>query len=171
MLAALYWIIIFFASMSALSRVFVREEDSGTARMLRLYASPTAVYVGKLLFNLGLLVSLCVLLLPLFAIFMNVVQADWLLLITITLLGAIGLAGATTILAAVVARAGVRGALFAVLSFPVLLPLLALAISATETAFGTGGFGAAANELRLLTAYAVVMITISWALFDFVWNE
>ena len=169
-LSALYWIIIFFASMSALSGVFVKEEDSKTAQTLRLFARPSVIYAGKLIYNTLLLTILCALLTPLYVVFMNVTVPDWPLLLVVILLGIIGLSGATTIIGAIVAKANVRGALFAVLSFPVLLPLLVAAIGGTNAALGGSGWDGAENHVKLLAAYAVIMITASTVLFDFVWN-
>ncbi len=169
-LSALYWIIIFFASMSALAGVFVKEEDGKTAQTLRLFARPSVIYAGKLIYNMFLLTILCALLTPLFVIFMNVAVADWPLFLLVIVLGIVGLAGATTIIGAMVAKANVRGALFAVLSFPILLPLLVAAIGATDSALGGAGWTGAEDHLKLLVAYAVIMITASTVLFDYVWN-
>ena len=46
----------------------------------------------------------------------------------------IGLSGATTLVAAIISRASVKGALFAVLSFPILMPLLMALVAATDAA-------------------------------------
>ncbi len=54
-LSALYWIIIFFSAMSALAGVFVKEEDTKTAQTLRLFARPSVIYAGKLIYNMLLL--------------------------------------------------------------------------------------------------------------------
>ena len=167
---ALYWITIFFSAMSALAGVFVKEEDTKTAQTLRLFARPSVVYAGKLIYNVLLLVILCLLITPLYVIFMNVTIPDWPLFIIVVALGVIGLAGATTILGAVVSKANVRGALFAVLSFPILLPLLVAAIGGTDAALMDTGWSGAGNYLKLLTAYAVIMIAASSVLFDYVWN-
>ena len=169
-LSALYWIIIFFASMSALSGVFVKEEDAKTAQTLRLFARPSVIYAGKLIYNTLLLTILCALLTPLYVVFMNVTVPDWPLFLVVVLLGIIGLSGATTIIGAIVAKANVRGALFAVLSFPVLLPLLVAAIGGTDAALVGAGWAGAENHVKFLVAYAVIMITTSAVLFDFVWN-
>ncbi len=168
--AALYWIVIFFSAMSALAGVFIKEEDTKTAQTLRLYARPSIIYTGKLIYNIVLLFILCLLITPLYIIFMHIAVPDPVLFGVIVALGAIGLAGATTIIGAIVAKANVRGALFAVLSFPVLLPLLVAAISGTNAALSNEGWSGAENDIKLLTAYAVIMITASTVLFDFVWN-
>ena len=169
-LSALYWIVIFFSAMSALAGVFVKEEDTKTAQTLRLFAKPSVIYAGKLIYNMLLLVILCLLITPLYVIFMNVNVPDWPLFLIVIFLGVIGLAGATTIIGAIVSKANVRGALFAVLSFPVLLPLLVAAIGGTNAALMDAGWAGAGNYLKLLTGYAVIMITASTVLFDFVWN-
>lgn len=169
-ISALYWIVVFFSAMSALSAVFVKEEDTKTAQTLKLYVRPSIIYTGKLIYNILLLFILCLLITPLFVIFMHVTVPDPVLFGVIIMLGAIGLAGATTIVGAIVAKANVRSALFAVLSFPILLPLLVFAISGTNAALGNEGWVGAENDIKLLLSYAVIMITLSSILFDFVWN-
>lgn len=171
--AALLWIIIFFSAMSGLAQVFVKEEESKTAVVLRLTADPTPVFLGKLIFNFLLLILLDIIIIPLFFIMTDIVLHNVQLFLLIILLGSIGLAGATTLIAAIIARASVKGALFAVLSFPVLLPLLIGAISGSKKALSglDNPFAAASSELQLLTSYAVVMITAGILLFEFVWEE
>ncbi len=170
--AALFWIIIFFSAMSGLAQVFVKEEESKTAIILKLTADPTPVYWGKLIFNFLLLALLEVIVTPLYFVMTDAVLHNAALFIAVLVLGSIGLAGATTLIAAIISRASIKGALFAVLSFPILLPLLIGAIGGTKKALGSAAtFAAAASELQLLISYAVVMITASVLLFEFVWEE
>ena len=70
-MAALFWIVLFFAAASGLAQVFVKEEEAHTAGYLRLYGPATAVLIGKIIFNLFLLLSMAVLLVPLFIILLN----------------------------------------------------------------------------------------------------
>jgi heme exporter protein B len=171
LLAALYWIVLFFSAMAGLAQVFVREEESGTALALRLSAHPTAVFLGKLLFNFTLLVFLTVLITPMFFIFTDATAGNPYLLALVVALGVVGLCGSTTLVAAIIARTAVRGALFAVLSFPILVFLLLLLVSASTRVFAGDGFGGILPELQGLLAYDVVMITASFMLFRFVWQE
>ena len=71
LLAALLWVILFFAATSGLSRVFVKEEDAHTAKTLRLAARPLAVFAGKFLFNLILLAALYAFIVPLYCALMG----------------------------------------------------------------------------------------------------
>jgi heme exporter protein B len=167
--AALYWIVMFFSAMSALAHVFVKEEDTQTGLALRLSARPAAVYFGKLLFNGVLLLALAALVTPLFIGLVGMTIHAWDIFLLTLGLGVAGLAGAATMVAAIVARASIRGALFAVLSLPILLPVLLAAVGATQAAMDPVGAASAADEIRLLFAYGVAMVTGSWLLFEFVW--
>jgi heme exporter protein B len=157
--------------MSGLAQVFVKEEESRTVSTLRMVATPGVVLCGKFLYNLALLLILEIVVVPLFVILMSVpIPSLWPFLLVL-LAGSLGLASATTIIAAIISRARVKGALFAVLSFPILLPLLIAAIDGTYLSLRGEGFPACWSDLRLLVSYVVVMFTASLLLFDFVWSE
>ncbi|MGI6131749.1 MAG: heme ABC transporter permease CcmB, partial [Bacillota bacterium] len=108
---------------------------------------------------------------------MDIAPAHPGLLLGAALLGNLALAASSTIIAAIVSRANAKGALFAVLAFPVTLPGLSSAIRATAAALrGAVGYSSelatgAAGDLRALAAYSVLMIASSLLLFDFVWDD
>jgi heme exporter protein B len=150
----------------------VAEEERGTTMTLQLLATPSAVYLGKLLFNLLLVLVLNVFIVALYVLVMDqfsIRQPDlfWLVM----LLGSLCMASATTIIAAIIAKANTRGTLFPVLSFPVLLPLLMAGISATKIAVEEGQWASAWPDLQLLGSYLVVVTTVAFLLFDFVWRD
>lgn len=171
LLAALYWIIIFFSAMAALAQVFIREEESGTALALKLTADPTAIYLGKLLFNIALLTLLTAIVTPLFFVFTDARVGNLPLLLVVLFLGIIGLCGATTLVAAIISKAAVKGALFAVMSFPILLLPLMMLVGATDRVLDGQPLAELQAHLQGLTAYAVIMITSSFMLFKYVWRE
>jgi heme exporter protein B len=170
-LAAVFWIIMFFSAMSALAQVFVREEEAGTALALKLSADPTAVYLGKLLFNLVLLTVMSAIVTPLFFIFTDAPTGGMGLMVLTLALGIICLCAASTLVAAIISKAAMKGALFAVLSFPILILPLIMLVEATAGVWGAADAGSIAAPVQGLFAYAVVMITASLMLFRFVWRE
>ena len=169
--ASLFWIILFFAAMAGLSRTFVVEAERGTELALKLCATGAQVFVGKLLFNLALLGLLNLILVPLFQVFLPFPQTNWTLLLTALILGSLALASAATFVAAIVSQAGVKGALFTVLAFPVLVPVLFAGVGALRKAMSGEALSEASTELQLLVSYAGVMVTLAILLFDFVWRE
>lgn len=170
--ASLLWIVVYFSSLSGLSQSFVKEEESRTAIALRLYSPADVVLGGKLIFNLVLLVLLNLITIPLFAIFIGFDIASYPLFLTFLALGSLGLVIVTTLVAAIISKASVKGALFAVLSFPLVLPLLIEAISGTKKAMVPGiGFAEARVELQVLASYIVVMTILGFFLFESIWND
>jgi heme exporter protein B len=168
--AAFLWIALLFAALNGLSHSFVREEETRTALALRLAAPTIAIYLGKLLFNLLLLAALATVTTGLFVIFVHVHIGNIALFLALMVAGNLCLATTTTILAAIIARASFKGALFAVLSFPLLLPPLVVCIQATAVALGGGMWAEGGASLRALLAYAIVTFVASLLLFRFVWD-
>ena len=169
--AALFWVILFFSAMAGLSQVFVKEEETKTVFTLKLVATPEAVFLGKLFFNFLLLLLLEIILVPLYIIFLEVEIQSISLFFSVLILGSAGLAVATTIVAAIISKASVKGVLFAVLSFPILLPLLIVGINGTKLSLLETNFSSGLSELQVLFSYLVVMFVISFFLFEFVWSE
>ncbi len=125
-----------FAALSGLARAFVREEEAGTANALRLAAPATAVYAGKWLFNTALVLAVEAVSVPLFLVVLPPQTVNFGLLIGVLVLGGLGLAGAATFVAALIAQASSgKSALFFIVAFPVLMPLLLMAVQATVGAF------------------------------------
>jgi len=170
--SGLYWVTIFFASMSGLSRVFVSEEDKGTSMTLQLIASPGTVLTGKLLFNIVLVFSISFFITLLFFVFFgNFVLLNYGLFITTFVLSNLGLAVTSTLIAAIIAKTSSRGSLYSVLSFPIILPLLIESVQLTLNSINGASFGDSQAEIIIIFCYDVVMFTASYMLFDLIWKE
>lgn len=168
--AALLWVAILFAAFTGLARAFVQEEEARTAAALRLAAPPLAVYLGKLLFNLLLLLLLDALTALLFVVLLRVEIGNLAMFAALLLAGSLGLVAATTLIAAIIARASVKGALFAVLSFPLLAPLLVVAIKGTALALEGAGWDRGAAPLQVILSYTTALFVASLFLFGSVWE-
>lgn len=166
------WLVIYFAAVAGLGQSFIKEEESGTALALRIYGNATAIFIGKYLFNLVLLFALEIVIVPLYAFLIGLAVSDLTLFFAILMLSTIGLAGSTTIIAAIISKASIKGILFAVLSFPLLLPLLIIAISGTQKALmPMAVFADGWPEIKILLSYSVVMTTAGMLLFEYVWHD
>jgi heme exporter protein B len=85
--------------------------------------------------------------------------------------GNLGLAISSTIIAAIIAKAGAKGTLYPVLSFPILLPLIITSVQLTLFAFDGTSIEDAKFELAIVVSYDVIMLTVSYMLFDFIWKD
>jgi heme exporter protein B len=169
--SALLWIALLFAALNGLARSFIHEEETRTTLGLRLAAPALAVYLGKFLFNLVLLVVLDAVTSLLFLVFVHVEVGNVGLFVALLAAGNLCLATATTILAAIIARASFKGTLFAVLAFPLLVPPLIVAIQGTAPALAGDPWSTGYDALRALLAYAVATFVASLMLFRFVWDS
>ncbi len=170
--AGLFWVVIFFSAMSGLSRAFVSEEERGTTLALQLVAAPTTIFSGKLFFNIVLVFCMNIVITILYsALFDSFAIKNFGLFVVAFFFGCAGLAIASTIIAAIISKAGAKGTLYPVLSFPILLPLILTSVQLTLMAFDGSTFTDAKFELAIIICYDVIMLTASYLLFDFVWKD
>jgi heme exporter protein B len=170
--SALLWIVLFFGSMTGLSRTFVMEEERGTSLLLKLSSRPIEVFFGKLLFTITLSMSLSILGAGLFLFFLpSLIIGNMMLYWIMVIILSVCMASAITAIAAIISKANGKGALFPVLSFPVLLPPALLGIEALSMAIHGANISEAGSTIIVLLSYAGIMISVSSLLFEFIWNE
>jgi len=168
----LFWVVIFFTAMSGLARAFVSEEERGTSLTLQLLAAPSTVFSGKLIFNIILVFCMNTVIALLYAaLFEAFVIRNFSLFFLSFVLGNLGLAISSTIIAAIIAKAGAKGTLYPVLSFPILLPLILSCVQLTLFALDGTTIEQAKFELAIVVSYDVIMLTVSYLLFDFIWKD
>ncbi len=169
--AGLLWIIIFFSNTSGLSRVFVQEEERGTSLVLKLISDSKSVLLGKMIFNtlLTFIINIVIIILFVFATDLQI-NSPGLFAVTI-FFGNFGLSAVLTIIAALISKAGSKGTLYPVLSFPLLLPFLLATINASWLTFEGAVFEQIKGELQIIISYTIVVIAASFLLFDLIWND
>lgn len=171
--AAMLWIVIVFAVAVGLGRSFVAEEERGTSLLLTLALRPSQIYAGKLAGNVLITLAVAALAGAGVRILLPVPVGAPAVWWTALALGAVGLAAASTLLSALVARARAAGPLLPVLSFPVVVPVLLPAVSMTVGASGAadGAWAAAQADVTGLVAYAGLLVSASFLLFEWVWRD
>jgi heme exporter protein B len=170
MQAVIFWIVLFFSAMNGLSHIFIREEEQETALFLRLNAAPGVVLTSKLAFNIMLFFILEIIITPLFVFFIQVEIKSAVFFMLTVITGGFAVSVSSTILAAIVAKAGGRGSLFTVISFPIILPVLWIAINSTSQALENPA-GADYRNLVFLLAFSGAIGALSYLMFEHIWME
>ncbi|MDQ2985942.1 MAG: heme exporter protein CcmB [Armatimonadota bacterium] len=155
--AGMLWVALLFAGVVGVARTFIVEEEQGTGDLLRLWARPEPVFWGKTFYNLGLILVVALVVLPLFVLFVGVSIASVGLLLAGLLSGCAALATAIGFCGSLVARSNSRSALAGVISVPVLLPVVLLGVGALRVAFGDPsslGWTSVLGLAGLATAFA-----------------
>ncbi|MGH7742706.1 MAG: heme exporter protein CcmB, partial [Candidatus Eiseniibacteriota bacterium] len=101
-------------------------------------------------------------------VLMGAPPPSWGSFLALLALGSAALAAASTLVGALIAQTRSRGSLFAAVSLPLLLPVLAAAVSGTRAQWAGGSIAAPA---RMLGAYALAVVAMSLLLYDHLWEE
>jgi heme exporter protein B len=168
---SLFWIIMLFAAVNAVSKSFVQEN---TSRQLYYYTltSPQAIIVAKMLYNFALMGVLSLLCLSVFAGLMGSFIVNYPLFIVALLLGSFGFASVLTMIAAISSRTNNNFALMAILSFPVIMPLLLILMKVSSAALLHGtSFAANAKHLLALLMLNTIVVALSYILFPYLWRD
>ena len=169
--SGLFWIIVLFAAMAALSRSFVSESDQGTLELLRLRFTAPQIFTGKLIYNFGFTLAVATFTFGLYIFLLNISITLWTIMVLGIVFGSLGLASVSTLLASLVAQGNQRGAVFSVLAIPLLIPLILIVSKVTFIGFYGDTDGSYLSDISALIGYCGVTVTAGSLLFDFVWND
>lgn len=166
----LFWIIILFASVNAIAKSFMQESKS---RLLYYYsiASPQAIILSKTIYNTLLMTLLSVLALLVYLLFFTNTIGDPLYYFFTVLLGSISFSTVFTMISAIASKAGNNGTLMAILSFPVIIPVILLLIRLSKNAMDGIDRGLSYGHMGVLLAINVIVVTTSLILFPFLWRD
>ncbi|MEL6274901.1 MAG: ABC transporter permease [Bacteroidota bacterium] len=182
----IFWILLFFAAISATGRSFRLEQGR---RQLYYYTliSPEALLLSKLIYNTFVLVILGLLLWGLLIFFNgsdpvvgpgeqvistsigNPISDNTSFLLAL-FLGSLGLSAAFSFVAAIATRAGGNATLMSILAFPLVIPLLILLVRVGAYAIGLLS-GSTSQLLSLLMAIDLLLIATGVVLFPYIWRD
>jgi heme exporter protein CcmB len=161
--AAILWITIAFAGTLALGRIFDRERQNETLRALLLApASRAAIYAGKLVGVLTLLLLVEAIVVPLVMVmFGATLFRHPAVMLGILLAGSLGYAAVGTLFAAMLARSRSRAALLPVLLYPITVPVIIGGVRGTAALLQPEADLVIARAwLTMLVAFDAVFITL-----------
>lgn len=166
----LFWIIMLFASVNAINKSFAQE---GEGRQLYYYSivSAKAVILAKIVYNMGIMVLLTTIAFSFYSLVFGNPVGDPLLYFAAVLLGAVSFASVFTLVAAISSKAGNNSTLMAVLSFPIIIPLLIVLIKLSKNAMQGLERSVSYPELAVLLAINIITIAVSLLLFPYLWRE
>jgi heme exporter protein B len=167
---ALYWIIILFAGVNAVAKSFMQESRG---RILYFYtlADARSIIISKTVYSMMLMLLLALISLFFYSLFVGNPVQDLLLYLLAMLLGTAGFSSVLSMVSAIASRAGSNTTLMAVLSFPVLIPLLITIIRISKNAMDGLAWSVSLNYIIILLALNTLVLTLSYLLFPYLWRE
>ena len=166
----LFWIIILFASVNAIAKSFIQENKG---RLLYYYsiASPQAIILSKTIYNILLMSLLSILALIIYLLFFPNTVGDPAYYFLSVLLGSISFSTVFTMISAIASKAGNNGTLMAILSFPVIIPVILLLIRISKSAMDGTDRALNYGNIEVLCAINVIVIATSLLLFPYLWRD
>jgi heme exporter protein B len=167
---ALFWIIMLFAAVNAIAKSFMQEREG---RYLYYYTlvSPQGIILSKIIYNTALMILLAGLGFAIYALVLGNPVQDLLLFGLTILLGAVSFASTLTMISSIAAKAGNNSTLMAVLSFPVIVPMLLMIIKISKNAIDGLDRSNSWDEVIVLLAINVIVVTVSYILFPYLWRS
>ena len=165
------WVAFAFAATLAMNRAFVRErEQGGLDGLLLAPISRDAIFLGKALSSFLFMLTIEMVLLPIFSILLGFSALSLALFVTIVL-ATLGFALVGTLFSAIAVQTRSREIMLPVLFFPVILPVIIGAVEATSAALGFEGTVGLNRWLPLLGIFDALFIVICSWLFAVVVEE
>ena len=164
------WLATFFSGVLAFNRSYQVELESGALEALLQYPGPRwTIFAGKLVGNF-LFVTLMVAIVTIVGVVLFGVDipSTWPSLLLVFALGIVGMVTLGTFYAAMASRSRAREVLLPLLLFPMLVPVLLAATTASKALLGADLMHEAGAWIRLLIAYDVIFLVATLIAFEHV---
>ncbi len=164
------WLATLFSGVLAFNRSFQVELESGALEPLLQYPGPRwTIFAGKLLGNLIFLTLMVAIVVAAGVVLFGVrIPSRWPSLLGVLALGVVGLVVLGTFYASMASRSRAREVLLPLLLFPMLVPVLLAATTASKALLGADVMHEAGAWIRLLVAYDLVFLTATFIAFEHV---
>jgi heme exporter protein B len=167
---ALFWIILLFASINAVSKSFISESRQ---RQLYYYslASPQAIILSKAFYNAIFLSILSLICFIIYSTFIGSMVQDLAYFLLAAMLGSFGFGLLLTMVSAIASKAGNNLSLMAILSFPLLIPMLIVLIKLSKNAVDGLEHSLSNPLIIMVCAINFIILALMYILFPYVWRE
>ena len=166
----LFWIILLFIAINAIGKSFTQESSQ---RNLFYYtiASPEAIIFSKITYNTLVMTGISLIGIVFYSWVMGNPVGNFPLYLLSLVLGAIGFSATLSMVAGIAAQGENTATLMAVLSFPIILPLLLMLLKVSKSAMDGLSIQENWDEIAILTSIDVIVIVLSGILFPYIWRH
>jgi heme exporter protein B len=165
---SLFWIILIFSSLNAISKGFIAEPQE-----LQLYYSqlvpPKVIIRGKLIYNFALMAIITLLVWLVFNLLINGFSGSGSYYVITVLLTGAGLSSTFTLMSSLVKQVGNAFLIIPVISLPIIIPILLVGLASSKKALDGLGFEYISKEwliLGALTLFSVVMTELLYGILE-----
>lgn len=170
---AMIWVTVLFAGTLGLGRAFALEkEGDALAGVLLAPVDRGALFLGKWLANLALVLAMEALIFPVYALFFGLqFRGSLAALVAVVVLATVGFIALGTLFGAVAAHTRLGETLLPILLLPLLMPVVIFACTATQRLLVGRPAAEVVSQLKMLGAFDLIFLFVCTALFGAVVEE
>ncbi len=168
--SALFWITILFTVINTIAKSFIGEKKGRDIYYYSI-ANPEMIILSKIIYNFLLTLLLSFVGFLLFITLLKNPLADTELFAMLLVLGSMGFAASLTLLSGIAAKANNSNILMAVLSFPIVISILLVAIKVTKNCIDGLDRSVSYNDMLTLLAINCLIAATSYLLFPYIWRN
>ncbi len=166
----LFWIILMFTAVNTIGKSFAQERQG---RLLYFYTvtSPVEIILSKIIYNTFLMLILSLTGFVFYIYVMGNPIGNVALFTAAIVLGSMGFASTLTIVSAIAAKADGNAALMAILSFPLIIPMLLVVVKLAKNAMDDLDVSVSMDEIWVLLSIDAIVMALSLVLFPYIWRS
>ena len=166
---ALFWIILLFTSVNAIAKSFL-QESPGKLLYYYFIVSPQAILLSKMIYNTALMLVLSILGYIVYSILLGNMVANPVYFLMVVITGSISFSVIFTMISAIASKAGNNFTLMAILSFPVIIPVLLFLMKLSlGCIFIDDVFPE--KDFFLLALIDLIVVITAYILFPYLWRD
>lgn len=168
--SALFWLTILFSVVNSVAKSFIGERK-GAFIYYYTIASPQQIIISKIIYNTILCLIISIVGYVLFSLFIyNPIQDQFVFFLALVL-ASVGFSASLSLISGIAAKANNSNVLMAVLSFPVVISILLMAVRVTKNAVDGIDRAASTDELLNLLAINCIAGALGYVLFPYIWRS
>jgi len=170
---AMVWVTVLFAGTLGMGRSWALEREAeALTGVLLAPIDPGALFLGKWMANMAVMLAVEALIFPVFALFFNLgFQGSIPALAAVVVLATAGFIALGTLFGAIAAHTRLGDTLIPILLLPLLAPVVIFASAATQRLLVGRPAGDVLSQLKMLGAFDLVFLFLCTALFGAVMEE
>tara|TARA_Y100000768_G_scaffold145431_1_gene108455 strand:+ start:866 stop:1528 length:663 start_codon:yes stop_codon:yes gene_type:complete len=167
---SIFWVIILFSSISAVSKSFFQE--SGSRNYYYYFVlSPDELIFSKLIYNFLFIVFVTFLTFLVFSSLLGNFIYSYSFFITLLFIGSLSISNCLTLISAIGHQVKNNSILTAVLSFPVIIPILLILIKLSKMSSSEFSWNIIQDDFYLLILLNIILVAMTKILFKFLWRN
>jgi heme exporter protein B len=166
----LFWIILLFSAVNAVGKSFTQESANRNI-FYYTFAKPESVIFSKIIYNSLVMLGVSFVGIFFYSWVMGNPVGNMPLYLGSLVLGAIGFASTLSLVAGIAAQGENSATLMAVMSFPLIIPLLLLLLKLSKSALDGISLSENWDEIAILGALDIIVIVFSGILFPYIWKH